>query len=164
MPRDTAYLAARGIGTKPLDGERTQSFFHGHITPIPCAHGRGLIGYFMEHGYGYFIDLPGEPSVYIAGDTLLTDEVRLCIIQRQPRVSILPGGGARFDLGAEIIMNTMDVIDACALTSGITVVNHLEALDHCPTSRLELTLAAEHAGLINRLHIPEDGAVLELHL
>lgn len=164
MPRNTAYLAARAIATQPLDGEQTQRFFHGHITPIPCVHGRGLVGHLMEHGHGYFIDLPGEPSVYIAGDTLLTDEVRLCLTERQPCVAILPGGGARFDLGTEILMDMTDVIDACALTSGITVVNHLEALDHCPTSRSELAIAANRAGLTNRLHIPEDGTVLEFNL
>ncbi len=164
MPRDSAYLTARGIAAQPLLDEQMQPFFHGHITPTPCVHGRGLVGCLMEHGHGYFIDLPNEPSVYIAGDTLLTEEVRLCLTQRQPSVSILPGGGARFDFGAEIIMNATDVIDACTLSSGIVVVNHLEALDHCPTSRAELVIAAERAGLMNRLLVPEDGAVLEFHL
>jgi L-ascorbate metabolism protein UlaG (beta-lactamase superfamily) len=164
MPRDAAYLASRGIVTQPLLGTQTQPLFHGHITPILCVHGRGLIGCLMEHGHGYFIDLPGEPSVYIAGDTLLTDEVRLCLTERQPRVAILPGGDARFDFGTEILMSMADVIDACALTSGIVIVNHLEALDHCPTSRSELAIAAKRAGLMNRLHIPEDGAVLECNL
>ena len=100
----------------------------------------------MEHGHGYFIDLPGEPSVYIAGDTLLTDNVRQCLTQRQPRVTILPGGGARFDLGAKILMDKTDVLDACTLTPGIVVVNHLEALDHCPTTRAELADTAVSAG------------------
>lgn len=164
MPRDTSFLAARGLSTQPLRGKQTQPFFHGQIAPIPCVHGRGWVGHLMEHGYGYFIDLPGEPSVYIAGDTVLTDEVRLCLTQRQPRVAILPAGGARFDLGAEIIMCTADVLDACALTTGIVVANHLEALDHCPTTRTELTVAAVQAGLIGRLLIPDDGAEIKFHL
>ncbi len=118
----------------------------------------------MEHGHGYFIDLPGEPTVYIAGDTLLTNDVRLCLTQRQPRVTILPGGGARFDIGSKILMDATDVLAACALTSGIVVANHLEALDHCPTTRADLAAAAVHAGLMDRLRIPEDGAVLEFQL
>ena len=41
MPRDSSYLAARGITIQPLSGEQTQPFFQGEITPIQCVHGRG---------------------------------------------------------------------------------------------------------------------------
>jgi L-ascorbate metabolism protein UlaG (beta-lactamase superfamily) len=164
MPRDVSYLSARGILTQPLLGEQTQPFFHGHITPIPCVHGRGLIGSLMEHGHGYFIDLPNELSIYIAGDTLLTNEVRRCLNQRQPQVSVLPGGGARFDLGAKILMDGTDVLDACSATSGIVVVNHLQALDHCPTTRAELRAAAVRAGLMERVRIAQDGETFDFNL
>lgn len=160
MLHDEAFLAKRGILTHALTTTITQSFFHGHITPVPCVHGRGWVGHLMEHGHGYFIDLPGEPSVYIAGDTILTDEVRQCLMKRQPRVSILPAGGAQFDMGAEIIMNAEDVIEACSITSGIVIANHLEALDHCPTTRAKLRTATTQAGLTKRLYIPEDGIEL----
>lgn len=163
MPRDARYLAARGIATQALGGSQPQPFFHGRITPIPCVHGRGLVGRLMEHGHGYFIDLPGEPSVYIAGDTLLTDDVRRCLQQCQPHVAILPAGGARFDVGGDILMDGGDVLAACGLTPGIVVANHLEALDHCPTSRAQLTADAARAGLAGRLHVPQDGATLEFH-
>jgi len=164
MPRDVAYLSARGILTQPLLGEQTQPFFHGQITPVPCVHGRGLIGSLMEHGHGYFIDLPGEPSIYIAGDTLLTNEVRRCLIERRPQLSVLPGGGARLDIGSKILMNATDVLEACSLTSGIVVVNHLQALDHCPTTRAELTDAAVNAGLMDRMRVPQDGETLSFNL
>jgi hypothetical protein len=29
-----------------------------------------------EHGVGYLIEMPGEPSLYLSGDTMLTDAVR----------------------------------------------------------------------------------------
>ncbi len=164
MPRDSTYLSSRGLTVQPLSGELRQVFFHGHITPIPCMHGRGLIGRLMEHGYGYFIELPDQPSIYIAGDTLLTVDVHCCLSQLQPDVAILPGGGARFDLGSKILMDGADVLDACALISGIVVANHLEALDHCPTTRAELASCAKRAGLIQRLRIPEDGETLEFNL
>jgi L-ascorbate metabolism protein UlaG (beta-lactamase superfamily) len=161
MPRDERYLADRGIEAQALNGNQTQPLFHGQITPIPCVHGRGVVGRLMEHGHGYFIDLPGEPSVYIAGDTLLTEDVRRCLQQRQPHVAILPAGGARFDLGGEILMDGDDVLEACALTSGVVVANHLEALDHCPTSRVQLAAAAVRAGFASRLLVPQDGSTLE---
>lgn len=158
MPRDDSFLAKRGLLTQAFSGATTQPFFHGQITPVLCVHGLGWVGHLMEHGHGYFIELPGEPSVYIAGDTILTDAVRLCLTQRQPRVAILPAGGAQFDMGAEIIMNAADVVDACGLTSGVIIANHLESLDHCPTTRAELRTASAEAGLSNRLYIPDDGA------
>jgi L-ascorbate metabolism protein UlaG (beta-lactamase superfamily) len=164
MSHDHTYLSSLGITTRPLADAQAQPFFHGHITPVPCVHGRGLIGNLMEHGHGYFIDLPSEPSVYIAGDTLLTDEVQRCMSKSQPHIAILPGGGARFDLGTKILMDGTDVFDACSLTSGIVIVNHLEALDHCPTTRAGLAAAAETAGLIERLRIPNDGETLEFQL
>ena len=132
-------------------------------TPIPCVHGRGFVGRLMEHGYGYLIELPGEPTVYLAGDTVLSDDVRRCLEQRRPGVAILPAGGARLDFGAEIIMDSADILDACKLTAGIVIANHLEALDHCPASRAELAASAASAGVMDRLRIPEDGAMLEFH-
>ena len=84
--------------------------------------------------------------------------MKQCLTQRQPRVTILHSGGAQFDLGAKIIMNAKDMIDACGLTTGIVFANHIEALDHCPTTRAELLSATVEAGLTGRILIPEDGA------
>jgi L-ascorbate metabolism protein UlaG (beta-lactamase superfamily) len=164
MPRDISFLAARRLTTQQLSGKQTQPFFHGQITPISCVHGAGLVGHLMEHGSGYFIDLPGEPTVYIAGDTILTDEVKLCLVQRKPKVAILPAGGAKFDLGGEIIMNAGEVVEACLLSPNVIFANHLEALDHCPTTRTELHLAAEKAGVMDRMLIPEDGDTAEFFI
>ncbi len=164
MPRDAVWLGARGLEIHELaasrEDRRAQSFLHGHITPIPCVHGRGLVGRLMEHGHGYLIALPGEPSVYIAGDTLLTDDVLACLSTLRPDVAVLPAGGARFDLGAEILMDGDDVLAACGMTRGRVVANHLEALDHCPTSRARLRDDAARAGLTDRLLVPEDGETL----
>ena len=164
MPRDTEYLSARRLTTQQLTGMQAQSFFHGQITAIPCVHGTGLVGHLMEHGSGYFIDLPGEPTVYIAGDTILTDEVKLCLVQRKPKVSILPAGGAKFDLGGEIIMNAGEVIEASLLSTNVVIANHMEALDHCPVTRKELSLAAKKAGVQDRMQIPEDGVAAEFFI
>lgn len=97
MPRDEAWLRARGLQTRGLmpaaGGSGPQPFFHGRITPVPCLHWRGLVGQLMEHGHGHLIELPGEPSVYLAGDTLLSDAVRDCLTRLQPGIAVLPAGG-----------------------------------------------------------------------
>lgn len=158
MPRDAGYLAQRGLQVLPLAGPGRQPLaLGGHITPIPCVHGTGWVGRLMEHGHGYLLELPGEPSVYLAGDTMLTPTVRDCLARLQPEVSVLPAGGARFDVGAEILMDAADMAEAARLTPGALVVNHLEALDHCPTTRAAVRQLAVDGGWAHRLWVPEDG-------
>ncbi|RQO84009.1 MBL fold metallo-hydrolase [Acidovorax sp. FJL06] len=158
MPHDADYLAQRGLQVLPLAGAARQPFaLGGQITPIACVHGEGWVGRFMEHGHGYLLELPGEPSVYLAGDTVLTPTVRDCLQRLQPGVAVLPAGGARFDLGADILMDGGDMAEAAALMAGTLVVNHLEALDHCPTTRASVRALAVQGGWADRLWVPEDG-------
>lgn len=158
MPRDAQYLRQRGLHAESLHGlERQPWALGGHITPIPCVHGQGWVGRLMEHGHGYVLELPGEPSVYLAGDTLLTPAVRDCLQRLRPDIAILPAGGARFDLGGEILMDAGDVMEAAACWPGEMMVNHLEALDHCPTTREEVRALARHRGIAGRVWVPEDG-------
>ena len=158
MQRDAAHLSQRGLQVRPLAGTARQPWqLGGHITPIACVHGEGWVGRLMEHGYGYLIELPGEPSVYLAGDTILTPTVRDCLQRLQPDVAVLPAGGARFDLGGDILMDASEVAQAALLTRGDVVVNHLEALDHCPTSRASVHELAQQGGWSHRLWVPEDG-------
>jgi L-ascorbate metabolism protein UlaG (beta-lactamase superfamily) len=155
MPDDAAWLAARGLRTLPLSGLARQPFLGGHITAIPCLHGRGWVGRLMAHGVGYLIEMPDEPSVYVVGDTVLTEPVRHCLSVLQPDVVVLPAGGARFDLGGEILMDADEVAEAVRDYGGQVVVNHLEALDHCPVTRE--TVRERAAFLGERLWVPRDG-------
>jgi L-ascorbate metabolism protein UlaG (beta-lactamase superfamily) len=162
-PHDAEHLRQRGLNVHPLPENHAapQPFFGGRIRTVPCTHGRGMVGLLMEHGVGYFIEMPGEPSLYLSGDTILTDTVRGFIRHYQPDVAVVPAGGAKFDLGHEIIMNAEEVLEFCRSFGGATVANHLEALGHCPVTRAQLASAARQAGLGSRLHIPEDGETLE---
>lgn len=158
MPHDADYLAQRGLQILPLAGSARQPFaLGGQVTPMACVHGEGWVGRFMEHGHGYLLELQGEPSVYLAGDTVLTPTVRDCLERLQPDVAVLPAGGARFDVGAEILMDAAEVAQAALLTPGAVVVNHLEALDHCPTTRASVRALARQGGWAHRLWVPEDG-------
>ena len=158
MPRDADYLQQRGLRVESLSGPQRQPWsLGGHITPIVCVHGYGWIGRMMEHGHGYLIELPGEPSIYLAGDTLLTPDVRHCLQELRPDVAVLPAGGARFDLGGDILMNAQDIMDASTCWPGDLLVNHLQALDHCPTTRSAVRSLAQSRGIADRVWVPEDG-------
>lgn len=162
MEGDANFLSRKGLTVLPLkERDSAQDFLLGSVIPIPCLHGRGVVGKLMAHGYGYFIQWPGEPSLYIAGDTVLTPTVEHCLRVRQPDVSVLPSGGANFDLGGEIIMGAADMVTASRITRGKVVANHLEALDHCPVTRKQLGFLRDQQQLNGRLLIPEDGESLQ---
>ncbi|GAB3552645.1 MBL fold metallo-hydrolase [Noviherbaspirillum agri] len=162
-PHDAGHLRQRGLNVQSLaeNHQEPQPFLGGRIRTVACRHGKGMVALLMEHGVGYFIEMPGEPSLYLSGDTILTPEVLAFIARHQPDVSLVPAGGARFDLGHEIIMGTAEVIALTQAMKGITVANHLEALSHCPVQRTELRRAAAAAGVAERLRIPADGETLE---
>lgn len=161
-PHDAPYLRKRGLNVQALPHEHTQpsAFLGGRIRTVRCTHGEGVVGRFMEHGVGYLIEMPGEPSLYLAGDTILTSRIRDFVSRHQPQVAVVPAGGARFDAGQDIIMGLDDVIAFTQLCSGTVVANHLEAISHCPVTRQELRAAARRAGVGQRLRVPEDGETL----
>jgi L-ascorbate metabolism protein UlaG (beta-lactamase superfamily) len=161
-PHDSAHLRQRGLNVRPLaaDHAAAQPFLGGTIRTVRCTHGRGLVGAIMEHGVGYLIEMPGEPSLYLSGDTVLTDEVREFVRRHQPQVCVVPAGGARFDIGGEIIMGVSEVIEFARIARGSVVANHLEALSHCPVRRGDLRDAGEKAGVGDRLLIPADGEMM----
>ena len=161
-PHDEPYLRQRGLNVQPLapNHHEPQPFFDGRIRTVNCRHGKGLVSLMMEHGVGYFIEMPGEPSLYLSGDTILTQEVLDFLAWQQPGVSVVPAGGARFDLGHEIIMGIGEVLQFARATKGIVVANHLEALSHCPVQRAALQEEAQGAGLASRIVVPADGESL----
>ncbi len=164
-PHDAAYLRQRGLNVQSLPEahEQPSPLWGGRIRTVRCTHGEGLVGRMMEHGVGYFLEMPGEPSLYLAGDTVLTQPIPNFVLQPQPDVAVVPAGGARFDLGQDIIMGQDDVLAYTRLANGQVVANHLEAISHCPVSRSNLQAAALQAGLAQRLHIPADGQALAFH-
>ena len=166
-PHDAGFLRQRGLNVQPLpeDHQHPSPFLGGAISTVPCTHGEGWVGKLMEHGVGYLIELLGEPSLYLAGDTILTPGIQARVTERQPAVCVIPAGGARFDLGQDIIMGVEEVIAFTQLVRpwvGVVIANHLEALSHCPVKRKDLAAAASSAGVMSRLHIPQDGETVEI--
>lgn len=82
------------------------------------------------------------------------------LAQHQPEVSVVPAGGARFDLGHEIIMGIAEVLQFAHATKGVVVANHLEALSHCPVQRAALQQQVRDSGLASRIVVPADGDTL----
>jgi L-ascorbate metabolism protein UlaG (beta-lactamase superfamily) len=155
--QDSAFLRKKGLAVVTLDPSTENHFLNGSIKLVPCLHGEGLIGKMMTHGYGYHIQLPGESSIYVTGDTILTNVVKNFIKQTQPEIVVIPAGGAIFDLGSEIIMGLSEAIQIGEFAKGLVIANHLEALDHCPVTRESIRSEIEVRGWKHRFFVPDDG-------
>ena len=160
QPPDETKLRTYGFQqVHPIE----ESFLWQGITFIRTAgqHGVGAIGEKMAPVSGYVIFAAGEPSLYIAGDTIWCPEVSGVLDRFAPDVTILYGGGARFLSGDPITMTEKDILAVCRhCPSTRVVVLHMEAFNHCLLTRSELAAALQSGGLADRVQIPADGAKL----
>lgn len=158
---DDRYLQRKGLKTIPLQLNQPQPFLDGTLTPVKTQHGYGLIGKMMGPGMGYILRLPDEPTVYISGDTVLTDTVRRVLHEEKPDIAIMAAGGASLDIGQPILMSLAEQLDFVRLAPHKVIAMHLEALNHCPITRSELRAALEQANLAAKVFIPADGDMLD---
>lgn len=159
---DQRYLERQGIETVGLARAQSNAFLGGEIIPIAAQHGSDWLRRFMANGVGYYVRLPGQPSLYISGDTVLTDDVRAALATLRPDVAVVAAGGASLDIGRPILMSIDEVIEFVRLAPGAVVANHLEALNHCPTTRGQLRSALAANDLLHKVSIPDDGERLDL--
>jgi L-ascorbate metabolism protein UlaG (beta-lactamase superfamily) len=158
---DEPYLKRRHIKTIPLDLNNKSEFLTGHITAFPTKHGHGLAGLLMRPGAGYFIELTGKKSIYISGDTVMTDAVRHVLTDLRPDISILNSGTATLDFGKPILMTISEQLDFIRTAPGSVVAVHLDAFNHCLTTRDKLRVAVSKEGLSYKTIIPDDGDMME---
>ncbi|TWT32179.1 metal-dependent hydrolase [Posidoniimonas corsicana] len=131
------------------------------VEVVPAIHGHGMIGWLMGPVAGYYLAHPNEPTVYITGDTVLTDTVKSAIERLRPQVIIAPAGTANFGIGKDLMFSEAELIELAKMASGQVVFNHLEAIDHCLMTRLRLRQIMDDAGSGQQVFIPEDGERLE---
>ncbi len=121
-------------------------------------HGTGEIAKKLAPVSGFVLRSPGEPTLYIAGDTIWCDDVAGPLAEFKPDVTVLNAGGARFLQGDPITMTPDDVIAVCkAAPSTQVVAVHMDAINHCIVSREDLAFQLEAARLRERVSIPVDG-------
>jgi|tagenome__1003787_1003787.scaffolds.fasta_scaffold20500013_2 L-ascorbate metabolism protein UlaG (beta-lactamase superfamily) len=160
--KDVRFLQKKGLRTEPIAPHQPRDFFDGQITAFHAVHGYGLVGKMMGPGVGYLIELPGEPTIYLSGDTVLTDEVKRVLTEHKPDIAVVHAGSASLDFGRPILMPMNELLAFMRLAPGRVVANHMEAVNHCPTTRVQLHEEAQRAGLDDKLITPEDGQTVEL--
>jgi L-ascorbate metabolism protein UlaG (beta-lactamase superfamily) len=105
---------------------------------------------------------PGEPTLYIAGDTILCDAVREAVAQHRPDVIVVNAGAARFLEGGPIVMDSDDVVALAHETGALIVAVHFETVSHSTETRADLHERLRVEGLTGRVAVPEDGSEVPL--
>jgi|SRR5680860_312895 len=132
------------------------------ITRTGGQHGTGEIARKMAPVSGYVLNTKGEPSLYIAGDTIYCKEIEDILTRHQPTLVVVNAGGARFNIGDPITMTEEDVVKVCRKAPHAKIIAvHLEAINHCLLSRGDLRYHLEQTDLLNQIFIPIDGETLE---
>jgi L-ascorbate metabolism protein UlaG (beta-lactamase superfamily) len=162
QPEDAAALRGRGFSdARPVDPERDWDGVH--LTRTAGRHGTGAIGEAMAPVSGFVLTAAGEPSLYIAGDTIWCEEVRTALDRHRPDVVVVNASGARFNEGDPIVMTADDVVAVARHAAGARIVAvHLEAVNHAVETRADLHQRLHDEGLASRVTVPEDGAEVPL--
>jgi L-ascorbate metabolism protein UlaG (beta-lactamase superfamily) len=162
QPPDESVLRDRGFtDVRPIDGEMTWDDIA--VARTGGRHGTGAIADELAPVSGFVLAAPGEPTLYIAGDTVFGDEVTAALDEHDPDVVIVNAGGARFVEGDPITMTAADVLAVARHAPRATVVAvHMEAINHCLLTRDELGEELQREGLAHRVEIPADGETIEV--
>lgn len=160
--KDENALTKRGLNIiQSLNYWEPQDFLGGKITGIPAIHGYGFIAKLMGNVMGFHIELPQQKSVYVSSDTVFTEHVQKVLIELKPDIAVIACGTARLDFGQPLLMRMNDILKFTALAPEKVFANHLEALNHCPTTREELKNALADNNLLSKTAIPNDGTYVE---
>ncbi len=156
-------LAKKSINViQTLQFWKRQSFLNGSITGIPAKHGYGFIAKPMGIVMGFYIKFEDKTSIYISSDTIYTNDIDRVFEQLKPDVSVLAAGSAQFDFGGPLLMNHEDLIRFTKNAPGIVYANHMESVNHCPTTREKLKKLLKANQLIEKVYIPGDGETFEV--
>jgi L-ascorbate metabolism protein UlaG (beta-lactamase superfamily) len=160
QPDDVERLRAHGFtdvrpvaDTLELDGLT--------VTRTPARHGTGEIAEAMAPVSGYLIRDAAGRTLYIAGDTVLYEEVERVLDEHRPNVVVLNASGARFVHGDRIVMDADDVVAVARRAPDARIVAvHLDAVNHGVQTRADVHQCLHDEGLTERVTVPEDGAAV----
>ena len=156
QPEDVESLRDRGFSDlRPVDDSVALDGLT--VTRTGGRHGTGAIAEKLAPVSGFVLRAEGEPTVYVAGDTVWCDEVSAALDAHAPDVVVVNAGGARFNAGDPIVMTAEDVVSTARHAARAHVVAvHLDAINHCLETRADLRARLEAEGV--DVSVPEDGA------
>lgn len=167
QPADTSFFRSKGIPAAPVDSTLWDGGVR--LTRLAGQHGKGELGEWLGPVSGFVIQSDRLPSIYIVGDCILTDTIVSDIRRFSPDFVVLNTGGAiapPLDKNKDaILMTERDVVELVEKSPEhcTFIAVHMEALDHCQTTRSVLRDELRHAGIdTSRVIVPEDGEVVSI--
>ena len=161
QPPDAGALRDDGFtDVRPVDDELVLDGLT--VVRTGGEHGTGELARRLGPVSGFVLKAAGEPTVYIAGDTVLCDPVRAAIARHHPDAIVVNAGAARFDEGDPIVMDADDVVALARETDALIVAVHLETVSHSTETRADLHERLRAEGLATRVAVPEDGSEVPL--
>ncbi|WP_029296795.1 MBL fold metallo-hydrolase [Chryseobacterium hispalense] len=159
--KDKKHLQKKGLSVfQSLDYWKEEDFSGGKIIGIPAKHGYGFIAKPMGNVMGFYLKFTLGESIYISADTIYTEHVDKVLKELKPDLSVLACGGAQLDLGKPLLMNMQDIIQFIKNAPGKVFANHLQALNHCPITRIQLIDELIKYSLTEKVFVPEDGEII----
>jgi len=162
QPEDEARFRSQGF--EKVQAIRDSIHWKGiEIARTGGQHGTGEIGKAMAPASGFVLQAAGQPTLYIAGDTIWCNEVETALEKYKPSVVVVNTGAAQFLEGDPITMTADDVIKTCqAVSQSQIVAVHMEAINHCLLTRADLAFQLEAARVISQVAIPQDGDEVDI--
>ena len=156
--KDEKKLRKKSLNvSQTIDYWKTSSFLGGSILGVPAVHGYGFIAKPMGNVMGFYIEVPNEKSIYIRADTIYTEDVHKVLTKLKPEISVLACGTAQLDVFQPLLMRIDDILKFIQNAPNKVIANHLEAVNHCPTTRIQLKNEVTKKGLSDKVLIPIDG-------
>jgi L-ascorbate metabolism protein UlaG (beta-lactamase superfamily) len=154
----------RGQGFQDIRAVRGNAVWNGiEITRTGGQHGRGELAKAMAPVSGFVLRAEGEPTLYIAGDTIWCGDVQDVLREHKPAIVVVNTGAAQFLEGDPITMTADDVITTCQAAPGARVIAvHMEAMNHCLLTRADLAFQLDAARVMEQVAIPGDGEGVDL--
>ena len=111
---------------------------------------------------GVILQAAGEPTLYVAGDTIYYKGVEQTLERYHPDVVVLNACGAELMGLGRLIMGAEDVLNVCEAAPNATIIaSHMDAVNHATVTRAELRDFLRKHGKDGHVLIPEDGECLE---
>lgn len=137
--KDETILKKRGLNVvQTIDYWQQSNFLGGTIEGIPAKHGYGFIAKPMGNVMGFYIKLTNEKTLYLSADRIYTDDVDKVLKQYKPEISVVAGGTAQLDVFQPLLTGLDNIVKFTKNAPGKVLANHLEAVNHCPTTRINL--------------------------
>ena len=123
-----------------------------HGTIKPCCEAAGFV-----------FRAPGEKTVYLCGDTVWCSDVQETIAKYKPDVIITNNCAAMLLDNGRLIMDDGDLENVVKAAPGAFVIaSHMDNVPHATLTRRTLAKKLKKKGILNKVHIPEDGECYEI--